>query len=62
VIVLPPLLTGADQVTVAWLPGTLAPSAETPVGGPGTSNGVTELDAVDRRLVPSALVAETLNV
>ena len=54
-----PLLAGAVHDTVAEvLPGVPV----TPVGAPGTVAGVTELDAVDAPLVPTALVAVTVKV
>ena len=57
---LPPLVEGADQLTVACpLPAT----AVTPVGAPGaTAAGVTALDATDEGPVPVVFTARTLNV
>jgi len=59
VIVLPPLLTGAVQLTEAE---PLPAVAVTPVGAPGSAFGVTELDGDDAAPVPLALVADTVNV
>jgi hypothetical protein len=61
VIVLPPLLLGAVQDTVAVVSPALA---VTPVGAAGTDSavGVTELDAVDAAPLPTELVAVTVNV
>jgi len=59
VIALPPL-AGAVQVSAA---DALPAVADTPVGAPGTvAEGVTGVDAADTGLVPTALVAVTLNV
>jgi hypothetical protein len=59
VIADPPLLAGAVNVTVAEpLPAT----AVTPVGDPGVVSGVTELEAVEDALVPTAFVAVTVKV
>ena len=55
----PPSEAGADQLTVACA---LPALAVTPVGAPGTVAGVTELDATEAVLVPTALVAVTVNV
>ena len=56
---LPPLLAGADQLTVAEpLPAT----ADTPVGAPGTPAGVTALDPGDAGPLPTAFVADTVKV
>jgi len=54
-----PLPAGAIHDTVAEV---LPAVAVTPVGAPGTVAGVTEFDAVDPALVPTTLVAVTLNV
>jgi len=54
-----PLLAGAAHETVAVV---LPAVAVTPVGAPGTAAGVTEFDAADALLVPTALVAVTVNV
>ena len=59
VSVLPPLLVGAIQLTVAW---PLPAVAVTPVGAPGRPFGVTALDADESGPVPFAVVADTLNV
>jgi hypothetical protein len=54
-----PPFEGAVQVTVAWVfPGV----AVTPVGVPGTLGMVTEFDDADEVLVPTSLVAVTVNV
>jgi hypothetical protein len=60
VIALPPF-DGAVQLTEAWLSPAVA---VTPVGTAGAVGpvGVTALDAADSALVPTALVAETVNV
>ena len=59
VIVAPPLLAGAVNVTVACaLPAVAVPMA----GAPGTVAGVTLLDAADAELVPMAFVAVTVKV
>ena len=59
VMALPPSEAGAVQLTVAWLsPAT----ADTSVGGPGGPTGVITLDADDGALVPTELVAVTVNV
>ena len=56
----PPLSVGAVKLTVA-LP--LLPVAEILVGTPGAiAPGVTEADAVELALVPTALVAVAVNV
>ena len=55
----PPASAGAAQLTVACpLPGV----ALTVVGAPGTGNGVTGSEAFDAGLVPTLLVAVTVNV
>jgi len=59
VIVLPPLETGAVQLTVA---AAFPAVAVTPVGAPGTVAGTTRFDGADAALVPAALVAVTVNV
>ena len=59
VMVLPPSEAGADQVTVTWPEAAVAvPIA----GGSGTVAGVTELEAAEEALVPTALVAVTVKV
>ncbi len=57
-IVAPPFDAGAVQVTVTDV--SLATVAVPIVGAPGTSAGVTELDALDRPDVPAELVAVVL--
>jgi hypothetical protein len=57
-MVAPPLDPGAVQVTVTDV--SLATVAVPIVGAPGTSAGVTELDALDRPDVPAELVAVVL--
>ena len=54
-------LTGAVQRTTA---DASAAVAKTPVGADGTSGpvGVTAVDAADAKLLPTALVAMTVNV
>ena len=59
VSVLPPLLVGAVQLTVAW---PLPAVAVTPVGVPGSPFGVTALDGDESGPVPFAVVADTLKV
>jgi hypothetical protein len=55
----PPLLAGALKETVAWpFPGV----AVTPVGAPGTVAGTTELLVPEEVLVPTELLAVTVNV
>jgi hypothetical protein len=58
-VIVAPLLAGAVQMTVACV---LPALAATVVGTPGAVDGVTEFDAVDCALVPTLLVAVTLNV
>ena len=58
-IVEPPLLAGAVKLTTAEL---LPATADTPVGAPGTVTGVAPVDAVDSTLLPTVLVACTVNV
>jgi len=58
-IVLPPVLVGAVQLTVA---DPLPAVAVTPVGAPGRLFGVTALDGAEAEPVPLALVADTVNV
>ena len=58
VIVSPPLEAGAVQATVTEV--ALATVAVPIVGAPGTSAGVTELDALDKPDVPAELVAVAL--
>lgn len=61
VIALPPL-EGAVQLTVTW-PFPANPA--TPVGAPGTvaeDEGTTAAEVAELRLVPTALVAVTVNV
>jgi len=55
----PPVLLGAVKVIVAC---PLPPTALTLVGAPGTAAGTTELLVPDNVLVPTALVAVTVNV
>ena len=58
-IILPPLLTGAEKLTIACaLPGI----AETPVGAPGRLVGVTVLETPESTLLPAALVAKTVQL
>jgi hypothetical protein len=58
VIVAPPFDAGSVQVTVTDV--SLATVAVPIVGAPGTSAGVTELDALDKPDVPAELVAVVL--
>jgi hypothetical protein len=59
VIALPPLLAGADQLTVTCSsPG----MPDTEVGAPGIVNGVTEEEAEDAALLPTLLVATAVKV
>jgi len=53
------VLDGALKLIVACV---LVATAVTLVGAPGVVAGVTEFDAVDAVLVPTALVAVTVNV
>jgi hypothetical protein len=55
----PPLLAGAEKLTVACA---LPPVAETETGAPGTVAGVTLFDAADAGPVPTELAAVTVNV
>ena len=55
----PPLSVGAVNEIVA---SPSPPTALTPVGEPGIAAGVTELDALDAVLVPTAFVAVTVKV
>jgi hypothetical protein len=59
VIGLPPLLLGAENVTVA-LPGPAV--ALTFVGMPGTVAGITAFDDAEGKLLPTLLVAVTAKV
>jgi hypothetical protein len=59
VIGLPPLLAGADQVTLA---DALPRVADPMVGAPGTVAGVTVFEAADSALAPTLLVAWTVKV
>ena len=56
---LPPLDSGAVQLTVA---DALPRLAVTPVGASGTATGVTAFDAADAVPVPALLVAVTVKV
>jgi hypothetical protein len=53
------LEAGAVKLTVAWA---LPAEAATPVGAPGTVNGVTLLVGVEAGPVPAALVEVTVKV
>ena len=55
----PPLEAGAVQETAAEA---LPAVATTPVGEPGTVDGVTLLEAIEGKPVPTPLVAVTVNV
>jgi hypothetical protein len=61
----PPLLTGGVHDTVA---APFEPTADTPVGAPGTTGtgvtdaGVTDADALDATPVPTLFWAVTVNV
>lgn len=55
----PPLLTGAENETVA---SPLPLTAVTPVGAPGIVAGTTELLVPEEEPVPTALVAVTVKV
>jgi hypothetical protein len=55
-----PLLAGAVHDTVDWVDS--SDVAETPVGAPGTVDGVAEFDATEAALVPALFVAVTVNV
>jgi hypothetical protein len=55
----PPVLTGADQLTVTWASPATPDTAD---GAPGTVRGVTEPDAADWGESPAALVATTWKV
>ena len=55
----PPVATGATNATDA----TVFPAeATTPVGGPGATAGITELDDTERTEVAASLLAVTANV
>ena len=56
-----PLPTGVGAVQETFTNVALG-TALTPVGGPGALLGVTELDAAEATLVPTALVAVTVKV
>jgi hypothetical protein len=60
VIDAPPLLAGAVHDTTDW--PSAFDDADTPVGTPGTVDGVAEADAVEAVPVPLAFVAVTVNV
>jgi hypothetical protein len=55
----PPLLNGADQLTVICDLTTLTVTLR---GAPGTVAGVTELVALEAALVPTRLIAATAKV
>ena len=59
---LPPSLAGAVQVTVACASTAVAVTAVGAVGTVAGATGVTLFDAADAALVPTALVAVTVNV
>ncbi len=59
VIAAPPSEAGALQLTAASVSPAVALTA---VGAPGTVAGVTVLDAAEAELVPTELVAVTVNV
>jgi hypothetical protein len=60
VIVAPPSAVGAVQLTVDWVfSNEVAP---TPVGAPGTVDGIALFEASDAVLVPALFVAVTVNV
>jgi hypothetical protein len=56
----PPVLAGAVQDTTD--DAFPAPEPDTPVGAPGTVDGVTAADADEAEPVPLAFVAVTVNV
>ena len=59
-ILAPPLLAGAVHDTVAE---PFEATADTPVGAPGTTAaGVTDAEALDAALLPTLLLALTVNV
>jgi hypothetical protein len=58
----PPSDAGGVQATDASPEFTALAVAVTPVGAPGTFAGVTEFDADDAALAPTALYATTVNV
>jgi len=58
-MVAPPFDAGAAYVTVAFA---FPAVATTLVGGPGTVDGVTDVDAMDVAPVPLVFVAVTVNV
>jgi hypothetical protein len=60
VIDAPPFELGAVQETTDWASAPLV--AVTPVGAPGTVEGVAEAEAVEAEPVPDAFVAVTVNV
>ena len=55
----PPLLEGAVHDTTDS--PFAAPVADTPVGAPGTAEGITEEEAADAEPVPDTFVAVTVN-
>ena len=59
-MVAPPLLVGAVQVIVDWVFSFEVPV--TPVGAPGTVDGVAMFEGSDAVLVPALFVAVTVNV
>jgi hypothetical protein len=59
VTAVPPLVTGADQLTIPFASPAIA---ETLPGGPGTSQVVTAVDGDEGRLSPAAFVATTVKV
>ena len=59
-IVAPPFETGALHETTDWVSANDV--AWTPIGAPGRVGTMTELEGCDEGLMPSALVAVTVNV
>ena len=55
-----PFAAGVVHDTFDWVDSNEV--AETPVGAPGTVDGVAEFDATDTALVPALFVAVTVNV
>jgi len=59
-VIAAPLAAGAVHDTFDWVDSNEV--AETPVGAPGTVDGVAEFDATDTAPVPARFVAVTVNV
>jgi hypothetical protein len=59
VIALPPFEAGVVHDSATW---PLPAVPDTPVGAPGTADGVTGAEAAESAPVPTALIAATVNV